>query len=141
MNLLPILSEIIHKKVLLNALKTMDFSEKDAKNELEYHLNRVKNLPETIKAYRILSVNDKKDINMTKIGSHFALNRSDLIKNHSFSTGSGEKYYIITANIPKNEVNTQETIHNNILYPQENEITVKNKGKNVEIVSIKEIKP
>jgi uncharacterized secreted protein with C-terminal beta-propeller domain len=78
---------------------------------------------------------------MTKIGSHFALNRSDLIKNHSFSTGSGEKYYIITANIPKNEVNTQETIHNNILYPQENEITVKNKGKNVEIVSIKEIKP
>jgi hypothetical protein len=141
MNILPILSEIIHKKVLLNALKTMDFSEKDAKNELEYHINRVKNLPETIKAYRILSVNDKKDINMTKIGSHFALNRSYLVKNHSFSTGSGEKYYIITANIPKNEVNIQETIHNNILYPQENEITVKNKGKNVEIVSIKEIKP
>ena len=141
MNILPILSEIIHKKVLLNALKTMDFSEKDAKNELQYHLNRVKNLPETIKAYRILSVNDKKDINTTKIGSHFALNRLDLIKNHSFSTGSGEKYYIITANIPKNEVNVQETIHNNILYPQENEITVKNNGKNVEIVSIKEIKP
>ena len=141
MNILPILSEIIHKKVLLNALKTMDFSEKDAKNELEYHINRLKNLPETIKAYRILSVDDKKGINMSKIGSHFALNRSDLIKNHSFSTGSGEKYYIITANIPKNEVNVQETIHNNILYPQENEITVKNKGKNVEIVSVKEIKP
>jgi hypothetical protein len=126
MDILPILSEIIHKKVLLNDLKTMDFSEKDAKNELEY---------------RIVSVNDKKDINMTKIGSHFALNRSNLVKNHSFSTGSGEKYYIITANIPKKEVNQQETIHNNILYPQENEITVKNKGKNVEIVSIKEIKP
>jgi len=30
MNILPILSEIIHKKVLLNDLKTMDFSEKDA---------------------------------------------------------------------------------------------------------------
>ena len=141
MDILPILSEIIHKKVLLNDLKTMDFSEKDAKNELEYHINRLKNLPETIKAYRILSVNDKKDINMSKIGSHFTLNRSDLVKNHSFSTGSGEKYYIITANIPKKEVNVQETIHNNILYPQENEITVKNTGKNVEIVSIREIKP
>ena len=141
MKLLPILSEVIDKEMLISALKTMDFSEKDAKNELEYHINRVKNLPKTIKAYRIVSVNDKKDINMSKIGSHFALNRSDLVKNHSFSTGSGEKYYIITANIPKNEVNEQETIHNNILYPQENEITVKNKGKNVEIVSIKEIKP
>jgi len=141
MDILPILSEIIHKKVLLNDLKTMDFSEKDAKNELEYHINRVKDLPETIKAYRIMSVNDKKDINMTKIGSHFALNRLDLVKNYSFSTGSGKKYYIITANIPKKEVDVQETIHNNILYPQENEITVKNKGKNVEIVSIKEINP
>ena len=60
MDILPILSEIIHKKVLLNDLKTMDFSEKDAKNELEYHINRVKDLPETIKAYRIVSVNDKK---------------------------------------------------------------------------------
>lgn len=88
-----------------------------------------------------MSVNDKKDINMTKIGSHFALNRLDLVKNYSFSTGSGKKYYIITANIPKKEVDVQETIHNNILYPQENEITVKNKGKNVEIVSIKEINP
>jgi hypothetical protein len=34
MDILPILSEIIHKKTLLNDLKTMDFSEKDAKNEL-----------------------------------------------------------------------------------------------------------
>ena len=141
MDILPILSEIIHKKVLLNDLKTMDFSEKDAENELEYHINRVKDLPETIKAYRIVSVNDKKDINMSKIGSHFALNSSDLVKNHPFCTGCGENYYIITANIPKKEVDVQETIHNNILYPQENEITVKNKGKNVEIVSIKEINP
>ena len=139
MDILPILSEIIHKKVLLNDLKTMDFSEKDAKNELENHINRVKNLPETIKAYRIVSVNDKKDINMSKIGSHFAVNRSDLVKNHSFCTGCGENYYIITANIPKKEVDQQETIHNNILYPNENEITVKNRGKNVEIVSIRKI--
>jgi hypothetical protein len=42
MDILPILGEIIHKKVLLNNLKTMDFSKKDAKNELEYHINRVK---------------------------------------------------------------------------------------------------
>ena len=139
MDILPILSEIIHKKTLLNDLKTMDFSEKDAKNELKNHINRVKDLPETIKAYRIVSVNDKKDINMSKIGSHFALNRSDLVKNHPFCTGCGENYYIITANIPKKEVDVQETIHNNILYPQENEITVKNGGKNVKIVSVREI--
>jgi hypothetical protein len=51
----------------------------------------------------------------------------------------GEKYFIITVKIPKNEINVSETIENNILYPNEREITVKNKGKNVKIVRIEEI--
>ena len=50
-----------------------------------------------------------------------------------------EKYYLITAKIPKKEVDLEETIKNNILYPNEMEITVKNKGKNVKIVKIEEI--
>jgi archaellum component FlaF (FlaF/FlaG flagellin family) len=139
MKILPILSEIIDKKVLISALKSMDYSEKDAKNELKYHLERVKNLPETLTGYRILVVNDKKDINLDEIGSHFSENKVELLSNHSFCTGCGEKYYLITAKIPKNEVNLQETLQNNILYPNEHEITVKNKGKNVKIVKIQEI--
>jgi hypothetical protein len=75
------------------------------KNELKTYINRVKNLPDTIKSYRILSVNSKKDINLDEIESHFALNRSDLVKNHPFCAGCGKNYYIITANIPKKEVN------------------------------------
>jgi len=139
MKLLPILSEIIDKKTLISALKTMDFDEKEAKNELKYHLNRVKNLPKTLTGYRILVVNDEKDINLDEIGTHFSENRQELLQNHSFCTGCGEKYYLITAKIPKNEVDLQETLRNNILYPNENEITVKNKGKNVKIVKIEEI--
>jgi hypothetical protein len=54
-------------------------------------------------------------------------------------TGFGEKYFIITVKIPKNEINVSETIENNILYPHEREITVKNNGKNVKIVRIEEI--
>jgi hypothetical protein len=139
MKLLPILSEIIDKKGLILALKMMDFSEKEAKNELNYHLNRVKNLPEMVKGYRILRVNDKKDINLDKIGSHFGENKVELLSNHSFCTGCGEKYFLITAKIPKKEVDLQEMLKNNILYPNEMEITVKNKGKNVKIVKIEEI--
>jgi hypothetical protein len=139
MKLLPILSEIIDKKALISALKSMDLDEKEAKNELKYHLNRVKNLPKTLTGYRILAVNDKKDINLDEIGSHFSENRQELLQNHSFCTGCGEKYYLITAKIPKNEVDLQEMLLNNILYPNEHEITVKNKGKNVKIVKIEEI--
>ena len=139
MKLLPILSEIIDKKVLISALKSMDYSENDVENELEYHLNRVKNLPKTLTGYRILVVNDKKDINLDEIGSHFSENKVELVSNHTYCTGCGDKYYLITAKIPKNEVDLQETLRNNILYPNENEITVKNKGKNVKIVKIEEI--
>jgi len=139
MKLLPLLSEIIDKKALISVLKSMNYSEKEAKNELKDHLNRVKNLPETLIGYRILAVNDKKDINLDEIGSHFGENKVELLSNHSFCTGCGEKYYLITAKIPKKEVDLEETIKNNILYPNEMEITVKNKGKNVKIVRIEEI--
>lgn len=139
MKFLPILSEIIDKKTLISVLKTMDFDEKEAKNELKYHLNRVKNLQKTLTGYRILVVDDEKDINLDEIGTHFSENRQELLQNHSFCTGCGEKYYLITAKIPKNEVDLQETLRNNILYPNEHEISVKNKGKNVKIVKIEEI--
>ena len=139
MKILPVLSEIISKKTLISTLKSMDFSQKEAENEVEYYLKWVKNLPKTQKGYRILVVNDKKDINLDEIGSHFSSNRTELLSNHSFCTGCGEKYFLITAEIPKNEVNIEETIKNNILYPNEMEITVKNKGKNVKILKIQEI--
>ena len=117
----------------------MDFTQKEVENEVEYYLKWVKNIPKTQKGYRILVVNDKKDINLDEIGSHFSKNRTELLSNHSFCTGCGEKYYLITAEIPKNEVDIEETIKNNILYPNEMEITVKNKGKNVKILKIQEI--
>lgn len=84
-------------------------------------------------------LNDKKNINLDEIGSHFSKNRSELLSNHSFCTGFGEKYYLITAEIPKNKVDIEETIKNNMLYPNEMGITVKNKGKNVKIFKIQEI--
>lgn len=139
MRILPILSEIISKKTIISTLKTMDFNQKEAENEVEYYLKWAKNIPKTQKGYRILVVNDKKDINLDEIGSHFSKNRVELLSNHSFCAGCGEKYYLITAEIPKNEVNIEETIKNNILYPNEMEITVKNKGKNVKILKIQEI--
>ena len=139
MKILPVLSEIISKKTLISTLKSMDFNQKEVENEVEYYLKWAKNIPKTQKGYRILVVNDKKDINLDEIGSHFSKNRSELLSNHSFCTGCGEKYYLITAEIPKNEVDIEETIKNNILYPNEMEITVKNKGKNVKILKIQEI--
>jgi len=141
MKLLQILSEKLNKDYYVSLLvRDMDYEESEAKEVLNSIINNVKSLPDPIKLYRIIRVDDKKDINLEKLGSHYAKNRKDLMNSHSFAEGVGDNSYIITVLAPKSLIDVKETIFNNVLYPHENEVTLKNKGKGVEIVSIKKIK-
>ena len=139
MKLLGLLNETIHKKRLISLLKTMDITGEDAKSELEDIVSYVKELPEELKLYRILSVDSKDDINKEELGSHYSTDRKNLLSSHDYVTGSGEEYYLVTVKAKKSMVDVMETLENNILYPNEKEITLKNKGKGVEIISTKKI--
>ena len=139
MKLLGLLNEAINKKRLISLLKTMDITGEDAKSELEGIVSYVKELPEELKLYRILSVDSKDDINKEELGSHYSTDRKNLLSSHDYVTGSGEEYYLVTVKAKKSMVDVMETLENNILYPNEKEITLKNKGKGVEIISTKKI--
>ncbi len=139
MKLLGLLNEAINKKRLISLLKTMDITGEDAKSELEGIVSYVKELPEELKLYRILSVDSKDEINKDELGSHYSTDRKNLLSSHDYVTGSGEEYYLVTVKAKKSMVDVMETLENNILYPNEKEITLKNKGKGVEIISIKKI--
>jgi hypothetical protein len=139
MKLLGLLNETINKKRLMLLLKTMDITGEDAKSELEDIVSYVKELPEELKLYRILSVDSKEDINKEELGSHYSTDRKNLLSSHDYVTGSGEEYYLVTVKVKKSMVDVMETLENNILYPNEKEITLKNKGKGVEIISTKKI--
>jgi hypothetical protein len=139
MKLLGLLNETINKKRLMSLLKTMDITGEDAKSELEDIVSYVKELPEELKLYRILSVDSKEDINKEELGSHYSTDRKNLLSSHDYVTGSGEEYYLVTVKAKKSMVDVMETLENNILYPNEKEITLKNKGKGVEIISTKKI--
>ena len=123
----------------MSLLKTMDITGEDAKSELEDIVSYVKELPEELKLYRILSVDSKEDINKEELGSHYSTDRKNLLSSHDYVTGSGEEYYLVTVKVKKSMVDVMETLENNILYPNEKEITLKNKGKGVEIISTKKI--
>lgn len=123
----------------MSLLKTMDITGEDAKSELEYIVSYVKELPEELKLYRILSVDSKDDINKEELGSHYSTDKKNLLSSHDYVTGSGEEYYLVTVKVKKSMVDVMETLENNILYPNEKEITLKNKGKGVEIISTKKI--
>ena len=139
MKLLGLLNEAINKKRLISLLKTMDITGEDAKSELEDIVSYVKELPEELKLYRRLSVDSKEDINKEELGSHYSTDKKNLLSSHDYVTGSGEEYYLVTVKAKKSMVDVMETLENNILYPNEKEITLKNKGKGVEIISTKKI--
>ncbi len=140
MKLLNLVNESVNRKQMLSHFKTMGLHKNEAEQELDRLIDEVKNLPDPIKLYRILMVDDKEDIDTERLGSHYSRNKKELISSHSYLTGAGEKYFIVTVKAPKSLVDVKETIANNILYPNEEEITLKNKGRGVEIISIREIR-
>jgi len=141
MKLLSVLTEEINKEMYISMLKReMDYSENEAEEVLDSIIYNIENLPEEIKLYRIVHVDDKKDIDINKLGNHFSTNKKELINNHSFADGVGDLSFLITVLSPKKLVDIEQTIYNNVLYPHENEITLKNKGKGVKVMSIKKIR-
>lgn len=118
----------------------MGFDTEDAEKELEHLVNWYSGLPQKLRLYRIVQVDNKEDIDLKKPGSHYSTKKKDLISNHSFAVGYGEEKYLLTIVADKSQIDIDETFSNRINYPNESEITLKNKGLGSEIVSIKKLK-
>jgi hypothetical protein len=139
MKLIDLVKESIDKKEMMKHFQTMGIHKDEAEEKLDDLTYYIKNLPDPVKLYRILMVEDKENIDTDELGSHYSTNKRDLLSSHSYLTGTGEKYYLVSVLSPKKLIDINQTIINNILYPNEQEITLKKKGKGVKIVSIKEI--
>lgn len=98
---------------------------------------RLSNLPQNILLYRILMVDSVKDINTSLLGSHYSTDKNNLIDTHVFL--SNKTYYLITVLADKSLIDVKSTVKNNINFPAEKEITLKNKGRGVVIKSITKI--
>ena len=130
-------------KSLLQSFEVMDTPEEIASEELGNMIKWVKDLPEILFLYRVLYLDDENQINYDELGSHYSQDRTDLINNH-YDRGSiygdmGEHAYLITVKVPKSEVDVMETLNNNILYPHEKEITLKNKGIGAQYLDVEKI--
>lgn len=117
----------------------MDFDFDGAKEEVKYLNSWFKSLPDELKLYRVILADNKEDIDLERPGSHYGMDRKQLIDSHYFATGVGNKTFLITVIANKKMIDKKQTLINRGLYPNENEITLKNKGKGVKIFSIKEL--
>lgn len=139
MKLIQLLQESIDKEEMMKHFQTMGIDKDEAEEQLENIIYHVKNLPDPVKLYRILMVDNEEDINTEELGAHYSTNKRELLSSHSYLTGSGEKYFLVTVLSPKKLIDVNETVINNILYPNENEVTLKKKGKGVKVLSIRKI--
>jgi len=131
-------------KSLLQSFGDMGTPPEIASEELGELITWVKDLPEELFLYRVLYLDDENKINYDELGSHYSQDRTDLINNHYnrgsiYGHGQGEDAYLITVKVPKSEVDVMETLNNNILYPHEKEITLKDKGRGAKYLDIEKI--
>lgn len=118
----------------------MDYSLGDATRELKDLLLWFKSLPNELTLYRIIKADNFGDIRTDKPGSHYAMDKDELIKSHSFTDAVGDNAFLITVKTTKDQIDKEETLSNRILYPNENEITLKKRGKKVTLLSVKKLK-
>jgi hypothetical protein len=124
---------------LLGCLYEMGFDNDEAMYELNHLTDFYDNLPEMLTLYRVVFADDEKSIDLQYPGSHYSMNKRNLIDSHYGSLNDssyGSKGYLITVKVQKQLIDFYESIKNNILYPNEQEITLKNKGFGAEVIKV-----
>lgn len=114
----------------LDVLDDIDVDERSIKQKLD-------KLPNIVTLYRILVVNSEKDINTQAPGSHYSMDKENLIKNYNFI--KGKNYYMLTVSAPKQMIDVKTTIENNMNFPMEKEITLKDNGKGSKITAVNKL--
>ena len=140
MKLLNLLSEEINRKGMVTFLmKDRDYSEEDANNEIDDILSWIEGFPKKITLYRIIRADNENDIDTEYPGNHYSMDRKSLINNKDFSHGIGDRVFLLKVSVDKRYVDKAETLKNNIMYPNEKEVTLTKGGLGAKIVDILDI--
>lgn len=122
--------------------------EYDAEEHLDHIMDMIDELPEEVTLYRLVFLDSIDELDKIKPGIHYVMDKKSLVKNHydqnmytlTSSHGYGEEPYLITVKINKSNIDRNMTIDNNMRYPNEKEISLKDKGKGAKIVKINKLK-
>ena len=140
------INEAVNSKDIKKYIKLAKDSGFDDDSMASQHVNKIisiiERVPENVILYRVIFVDDPKQINSQDIGNHYVAKERDLSNSHYVQSHvGGGTPYMLKVRAPKNLIDVHETIVNNIKYPHEKEITLKNKGLGAEILKVTPFKP
>ena len=125
---------------LIEDFMSMGFDRETSIYEFNELVSVYENLPSTMILYRLVFSDSQEEIDTQYPGYHYTRKKKDLLDNHYFQSyrdsSTGENPYIIKVRIQKQMIDFYESIKNNILYPGEKEITLKDKGFGAKIIEI-----
>ena len=124
---------------LIDFLMEMGFDEEEAGYQLNDLINFYDNLPSKFTLYRFVFADSEDEIDTQYPGSHYSMNKENLVDSHYQSlrdSSYGDEPFLIKVRAQKQMIDFYESIKNNILYPNEEEITLKNKGFGVDVIEI-----
>jgi hypothetical protein len=114
--------------------------EEDVIEYLTEKLEEYRNFSNPVTLYRIVAVENKKLINTGDLGEHFTPYKW-LLDDGNFQMSIGSEnwddnwlHYGIEVLVPLNEINVIQTLLQNLSFPNEHEVNLKNDGKNIKIV-------
>ena len=113
-------------------------NKEDAIEDLLFKIHLYQKLPDPVTLYRVVGVKNEKMIKTDDMGEHFILDESEIneyfLEYIEFDTDDNSVPYIIEVKVPVFEIDIWRTIGTNLLYPRENEISLKNNGRGAKFV-------
>jgi hypothetical protein len=114
-----------------------DFDDEEVFDDMTEKVEEWKKLPDPVTLYRAVVVSGDNEPDTRTPGEHWTQYKWNLDGDMLLSIGADEnedeQIYVLVASVPHSEINIQQTIVQNLMYPTEHEINVKDKGRNVHI--------
>jgi len=113
----------------------------DFKEKIEFY----KSMPDPVKLYRVIGVKNKKMIKTNDLGEHwtpFDWNLDgDMLMSIGYENWDDDAIpFVIEVMAPHSEIDVIQTIIQNLAFPNEHEINLKNKGKGTSFVKSYKLK-
>lgn len=121
-----------------------DFDDEEAFEDLSAKIKDWASLPNPVKLYRVVGVEDAKMIRTDDLGRHWTQYDWNLDGDLLGSIGVDDWDddvipYVVEAYVDVSEIDVLQTIVQNLHYPNEHEITLKNNGKNAKFITAYEL--
>jgi hypothetical protein len=113
----------------------------DAFDDLNEKIDFYKKMPNPATLYRVVGVKNRKLIKTNDLGEHFTPYKWNIDGDMLLSIGyenwdENTKPYIMETSVPHSEIDIIQTIIQNLSFPNEHEITLKNNGRGAKLVKI-----